>query len=731
MQSFLAQPGGSFTNVSGGQTGTTPAILKDASWQLGGQFPLTTITWVNRYNNSVTSQAVTGEVEIVVDPASHTAASIGTLVAQNGGSIFAKLPAVGLYWARVTAGQEASFIAALRPLVSDVFPNFAIQQRTLTPPTNFADTGASASPLPVTSGNLVLDDFNTLYCAYACSANVYLLLGPDKHLATDAYGNFKETPNAAQAATHGHIVDYYRTNHNALHQTDTTLTGSTVAESSVNIPSNTVITAYMVNASFAHTFTNLGSMIAGSDAAGLNSVINYSAGPIDCWIQEQCADPRLILPSERDSQTANESFQESFARLLNSNVAGAQNAIIVQAAGNSGTDLTSVLANQHTLHPTAAKQIIQVGALDTQGNIANYSAFSSMPELMIYVPVTGTTDKGAPVAGTSFAAPKIQYLANQIRNSRPDLTPDQIRQVLFDSSVAPMRAVQRPNAPIGETIQINAIENPLDPTVLQTAISIANGLFPTPTFSLTIATIGTGSGTVSKNPPGSTYAAGTAVTLAASPATGSTFTGWSGACSGTGSCVVTVNANKTVTATFTAASILTISTIGTGSGTVSANPPGPNYTAGTTVTLTAAPAAGSTFTGWSGACSGTGSCVVTMNADKTVTATFTTASIIAGSWTGFWSVNNPTQCSGMAGSWRATFTEANGVLSGSWQSSDGSSGSLAGTISGSAATWSAGGSGSGVRFSGTITGSSISGGFTGPNCAIYGPTSGGFGGNKG
>ena len=54
------------------------------------------------------------------------------------------------------------------------------------------------------------------------------------------------------------------------------------------------------------------------------------------------------------------------------------------------------------------------------------------------------------------------------------------------------------------------------------------------------------------------------------------------------------------------------------SGTCIASP-----TPGATITLTATPAAGSTFTGWSGACTGTSGCTVTMSYDQTVTATFT------------------------------------------------------------------------------------------------------------
>jgi hypothetical protein len=46
------------------------------------------------------------------------------------------------------------------------------------------------------------------------------------------------------------------------------------------------------------------------------------------------------------------------------------------------------------------------------------------------------------------------------------------------------------------------------------------------------------------------------------------------------------------------------------------------YFQGSEVELTATPGKGSAFGGWSGACSGTGTCKVTMSAAKSVTAEF-------------------------------------------------------------------------------------------------------------
>jgi List-Bact-rpt repeat protein len=75
---------------------------------------------------------------------------------------------------------------------------------------------------------------------------------------------------------------------------------------------------------------------------------------------------------------------------------------------------------------------------------------------------------------------------------------------------------------------------------------------------------------------------------------------------------------------------LTVTKVGSGSGTVTSSPSGIDcgatctaaFTNGTMVTLTATPDAGSTFTSWGGDCTGAGPCTVTMDQDRAVTATF-------------------------------------------------------------------------------------------------------------
>jgi len=152
-----------------------------------------------------------------------------------------------------------------------------------------------------------------------------------------------------------------------------------------------------------------------------------------------------------------------------------------------------------------------------------------------------------------------------------------------------------------------------------------------------LAVARTGDGRVTANVPGidcgfdcvHSFAAGTIVTLAATPAAGWMFAGWDGPCTGTSpTCVVTLDQTTTVTASFVQLVTLSIQLAGTGSSSVRSEPTGINCTPtctagfppGASVTLTAVPAPGSMFVGWSGACAGTGPCTVTMDAAKDVHA---------------------------------------------------------------------------------------------------------------
>lgn len=158
------------------------------------------------------------------------------------------------------------------------------------------------------------------------------------------------------------------------------------------------------------------------------------------------------------------------------------------------------------------------------------------------------------------------------------------------------------------------------------------------TANLSVARSGTGTGTVGSNPSGiacgagcsASFPVGSSVTLLATAMGGSTFAGWSGACSGTGPCVVVMNGNQAVTAQFEAAPTVLLTVTKTGNGTVNSTPAGINcgptcsagFISGNSVTLTATATGGSTFGGWGEACTGTGACTIVMNGNQTVSATF-------------------------------------------------------------------------------------------------------------
>lgn len=272
---------------------------------------------------------------------------------------------------------------------------------------------------------------------------------------------------------------------------------------------------------------------------------------------------------------------------------------------------------------------------DTGGadQVACYSNSASF--LKVLAPgslITSSTTNGTPQGtfaafhGTSMAAPHVAGCIAILKEAKPAAGVAEIEAALAASGV-PVRDSR------------NAVTTPrLD------CKAALDRLLTTPPSqqTLSIGVQGPGSGSISSDPPGvrcasdcsARFALGSVVTLTATPTVGSTFTGWAGACSGVGPCTVNLNAPRNVVANFgTGAQVLYLSKAGGGAGSVFSAPSGlqcasacastaVSFSYGTTLTLQATPVAGSVFAGWSGACSGTGACVVSLTQSRSAVARF-------------------------------------------------------------------------------------------------------------
>jgi uncharacterized repeat protein (TIGR02543 family) len=234
------------------------------------------------------------------------------------------------------------------------------------------------------------------------------------------------------------------------------------------------------------------------------------------------------------------------------------------------------------------------------------------------------------------------------------------------------------------------------------AESVTATFVPLETLTVSVS----GNGTVTSTPGGiscgssctATFAQGTTVKLTAAAAAGYKFTGWSGACTGTGTCAVAMSAGESVSAMFSLEPPQTLTVTVTGTGTVTSTPAGIScpgtcsgaFPYGTVVSLTAEAGSGYSFTGWSGACSGTGSCTVTMNAAETASATFTAEPTLSVTVTGGGTVTSSPAGISCPGTCSALFSKgtivdlsaapSNGYTLSDWSGACSGSGSCAVTM---------------------------------------------------
>ncbi|HRY18212.1 MAG TPA: S8 family serine peptidase [Candidatus Competibacteraceae bacterium] len=236
--------------------------------------------------------------------------------------------------------------------------------------------------------------------------------------------------------------------------------------------------------------------------------------------------------------------------IANARVAGILTTI---ASGNEG-DKNAIDS------PACVPAAISVGAVydASQGDISwsnctdrniqadQVACFSNSADfLTLLAPGALITAAGATMGGTSQATPHVAGAIAVLRAAYPSESLDAIIARLSNNGVL--------------VTDTNGVVKPrIDLLSAYTANRAA--------YALMVNKAGTGSGTVSSTPAGidcgsqcrASFAAGTAVHLIAAPNAGSTFTGWSGACSGTSACTVIMDAAYSVTGTFNTASNLSL-----------------------------------------------------------------------------------------------------------------------------------------------------------------------------
>jgi hypothetical protein len=202
------------------------------------------------------------------------------------------------------------------------------------------------------------------------------------------------------------------------------------------------------------------------------------------------------------------------------------------ASGNNG--YTSSIS-----FPACISSAVSVGAADKSDVVASYSNSASFLNLLAPgSSITSSYPGGnyATASGTSMATPHVAGAWAVLKAAKPTAT---VNEVL--------------NALVSTGKSITDSRN----SIIKQRIQVDNAVYAL-VSTLTVSKSGNGNGSVTSSPAGiscgSTCSAdfikGAFATLTAVPDAGSTFSGWSGDCTGTGVCTVDMDTAKSVTATF-------------------------------------------------------------------------------------------------------------------------------------------------------------------------------------
>ena len=331
-----------------------------------------------------------------------------------------------------------------------------------------------------------------------------------------------------------------------------------------------------------------------------------------------------------DCDATNPALQAAMANLRSQGVAP------VVASGNFSSSNTisspACLSSAVSVGAVASKDSGFCQGLPANGPTARdrVVCFSnSSPKLSLLAPgyqINSSVPDGkfARYSGTSMAAPHVAGAWAVMKQKKPTASVQEVLELL-DISGTPVADYR--TGRVKSRIDVKAALDAVDETLVR----------------LSYTRTGSGKGTVNFSPAGTRescssscsigYVPGTVVTLTARPIEGGKFSGWSGACSGTEPCSVTMSEARSVTASFDYDKVpLSYEQAGQGKGQVSFFDGVTrkscdascmhSFDPGTEIFAFANPAKGSSFAGWSGACDSSNYCAMEMSEARSLKATF-------------------------------------------------------------------------------------------------------------
>jgi len=368
----------------------------------------------------------------------------------------------------------------------------------------------------------------------------------------------------------------------------------------------------------------------------------------------------VTLDGAASNTTADDVSEVSFAHTTGT---GADRLMLVGVSWNSGSSATSISSVTFTPSVGSATTLTEVGTSKYSTNmryvaVYRWPAGAQPPSGQlgtVAITFSGTVDNGIVAGAANFAGvdqttPLGTFTSSEGTGTNQStlevtglsgdelvfdvlfgggsttLTPGDNQEGLWSASAGNASGGASTEQATGSSVTMSWTRGNTNLWVLA-AVPI-NPAAAGATYDLTVAVDPAGGGTTTPAVGSHTYAENTAVDVIAAPNPGYVFDEWSGDCTGSGACQVTMNADKSVTAHFAELPTYVLTVNVTGSGEVTLDPEAGPYDAGTTVTLTPAPDACNVFSGWSGTDAsdltdnGDGTWSIGMDEDKSVTASF-------------------------------------------------------------------------------------------------------------